>query len=180
MPRRTSIARASNTRWRYFVAKTQCTCNLKEQCLRCRMLLSLLIDQPYHRLVKRMQAFKFELRTDDTQRRQMRCFAGSCRFVYNRGLALQKAHFEAGEPKLGWLRYRNSRKVFGTVKNVTVSLSCGKWFVSIQTEREVEQPVPRGGAVGIDLGVARFATLSDGSFYVPLNSFKRHATALRT
>src|SRR5216110_3267424 len=100
MPRRTSIARASNTRWRYFVAKTQCTCNLKEQCLRCRMLLSLLIDQPYHRLVKRMQAFKFELRTDDTQRRQMRCFAGSCRFVYNRGLALQKAHFEAGEPKL--------------------------------------------------------------------------------
>jgi putative transposase len=27
--------------------------------------------------------------------------------------------------------------------------------------------------------VARFATLSDGSFYVPLNSFERHATALR-
>ena len=82
-------------------------------------------------------------------------------------------------PKLGWLRYRNSRKVLGAVKNVTVILWCGQWFVSIQTEREVEQYLSRGGAVGIDLGVARFATLSDGTFYAPLNSFKRHAIALR-
>jgi IS605 OrfB family transposase len=42
-----------------------------------------------------------------------------------------------------------------------------------------ELPLPRGGAVGIDLGVVRFATLSDGTFYTPLNSFKRHAAALR-
>jgi putative transposase len=200
--------------------------------------------------VKRLQAFKFELRPSGAQRQQMRRFAGSCRFVYNKGLALQKARFEAGErklnyaglckqltqwrsetetswlkeapthplqqalkdleraytnffatradlprfkkkgrhesfrypdpkqikldpmnsrlflPKLGWLRYRNS-------------LACGKWFVSIQTERELEQPLPRGGAVGIDLGVVRFATLSDGTFYAPLNSFKRHQTRLR-
>ena len=193
----------------------------------------------------------------------MRCFAGSCRFVYNKALALQKARFDAGEkkfnyaglcklltgwrnqietlwlkdaptyplqqalkdleraysnffakradsprfkkkgrhesfrypdpkqikldaansrlflPKLGWLRYRNSRKTLGTVKNATVSLSCGKWFVSIQTEREIQQPLPRGGALGIDLGVVRFATLSDGTFYAPLNSFKRHQTRLR-
>ena len=34
-------------------------------------------------------------------------------------------------------------------------------------------------AVGIDLGITRFATLSDGTFYAPLNSFKRHETALR-
>ena len=81
-------------------------------------------------------------------------------------------------PKLGWLRYRNSRQVLGAVKNVTVSLSCGKWFASIQTEREVELPIPRGGAVGIDLGVVRFDTLSDGTFYAPLNSFMRHQTRL--
>jgi putative transposase len=51
--------------------------------------------------------------------------------------------------------------------------------VSIQTEREVEQPIPQGGAVGIDMGIARFATLSDGTFHAPLNSFKQHETALR-
>src|SRR5690606_21396559 len=83
-------------------------------------------------------------------------------------------------PKLGWLRYRNSRQALGTVKNVTVSLSGGKWFVSIQTEREVEQPLPQSStAVGIDMGIARFATLSDGSHLDPLNSFKRHECALR-
>jgi hypothetical protein len=32
----------------------------------------------------------------------MRCFAGSCRFVYNKGLALQKARFDAGEKKIGY------------------------------------------------------------------------------
>jgi len=32
----------------------------------------------------------------------MRCFAGSCRFVYNKVLALQKARFEAGEKKLNY------------------------------------------------------------------------------
>jgi putative transposase len=223
------------------------------------------IDRPnYNIRMQRLQAFKYELRPDGQQERQMRRFAGSCRFVYNKGLALQKERYERGEkklgyaglckmltewrnsaetawladapvhplqqalkdleraysnffakradfprfkkkgqrdsfrypdpkqikldqgnsriflPKLGWLRYRNSREVLGTVRNVTVSQSCGKWFVSIQTEREVEQPVPQATtAVGIDMGVIRFATLSDGTFYAPLNSFKRHETALR-
>lgn len=66
--------------------------------------------------------------------------------------------------------------MLGTVKNVTVSQSCGKWFVSIQTEREVAQST---SAIGIDMGVARFTTLSDGTFYAPLNSFRRHEKALR-
>src|SRR5215470_8940083 len=52
--------------------------------------------------MKRLQAFKFELRPTRAQRQQMRCFAGSCRFVYNKGLALQKARFDAGEKLLGY------------------------------------------------------------------------------
>ena len=65
-------------------------------------------------------------------------------------------------PKLGWIRYRKSRDVLGAVKNVTVSLSGGKWFVSIQTEREVEQPAPQGGAVGIELADAPGVGVADG------------------
>ena len=34
-------------------------------------------------------------------------------------------------------------------------------------------------AIGIDMGIARFATLSDGTFYASLNSFKQHEAALR-
>ncbi len=213
--------------------------------------------------MQRLQAFQYELIPTGEHQRLMRRFAGSCRFVFNKALALQKDRYAQGEqklgyaglcklltewrnsadtawladspvhplqqtlkdleraysnffakradfprfkrkgrhdsfrypdpkqikldqgnnrvflPKLGWLRYRSSRAVLGTVKNVTVSQLCGRWFVSIQTEREVEQPIPNGGAVGMDMGVARFATLSDGTFYAPLNSFKRHQDRLR-
>ena len=81
-------------------------------------------------------------------------------------------------PQLGWLRYRNSREVLGRVINVAVSASAGKWFGSILTVREIEPPLRSGPAVGIDMGVVRFATLSDGTFYTPLNSFRRHERAL--
>lgn len=81
-------------------------------------------------------------------------------------------------PKLGWMRYRKSQEVLGEVRNATVSLRAGKWCVSIQTRREVEVPVHQGGVVGIDVGVKRFATLSDGSHIEPVASFKRHETAL--
>jgi putative transposase len=33
--------------------------------------------------------------------------------------------------------------------------------------------------VGIDMGIARCATLSNGTFYAPLNSFRRHQAQLR-
>ena len=105
---------------------------------------------------------------------------GQCdSFRYPQGCKLEQGNNRLFLPKLGWVRYRNSRNVLGTVKNVTVSQSCGKWFVSIQAEREVDIPVHQGGDVGIDVGIARFATLTDGSFLEPLNSFKRHEAALR-
>jgi putative transposase len=81
-------------------------------------------------------------------------------------------------PGLGWLRYRNSRNVLGRVRNVTVSASGKEWFVSILAVREVERSMARGPAVGVDMGIVRFATLGDGSFYAPLNSFRRHEHAL--
>lgn len=213
--------------------------------------------------MQRLQAFKYELMPTGGQQRDMRRFAGACRFVFNKALALQKTRYEQGEkklsyaglcklltdwrnssetpwlrdapthplqqalkdleraytnffakradfpcfkkkshsngfrypdakqvkldqdnsriflPKLGWVRYRNSREVMGDPRNVTISCSSGRWFVSIQTQREVEQPLPHGGAVGIDMGIARFVTLSDGTFLEPLNSFKRHQARLR-
>ncbi|PZY66900.1 transposase, partial [Escherichia coli] len=144
--------------------------------------------------MERLQAFKFQLRPGGQQEREMRRFAGACRFVFNRALARQNENHEAGNkyipygkmaswlvewknatetlkdlerayknffqnraafprfkkrgqndafrypqgvkldqensriflPKLGWMRYRNSRQVTGVVKNVTVSQSCGK------------------------------------------------------
>jgi putative transposase len=81
-------------------------------------------------------------------------------------------------PKLGWVRYRNSREMHGRLTNVTISVSGDKWFASILVVREVQAPVARGPAVGIDMGIVRFATLSDGTLHMPLNSFRRLERAL--
>jgi putative transposase len=51
--------------------------------------------------------------------------------------------------------------------------------VSIQTGCEEEQPFSLPTTVmGIDLGIACFATSLDGTFFAPLNSFRYHEQAL--
>ena len=191
----------------------------------------------------RLQAFKFELMPNGEQVRHLRQFAGSCRFVYNKALALNIERYEKKEkrlgyaglcallpnwkmeheflsdvpaqalqqalknleraytnffqkradfpkfkkkgqresfripqgfevdsengraqlPKIGWMRYRKSQDVLGEPKNITISESCGKWYVSVQTEREVEMPQhPSTSAVGLDWGVVNFVALSNG------------------
>lgn len=79
-----------------------------------------------------------------------------------------------GLPKLGWLECFYSRPIEGEICNATVSRRGKHWYVSIQTEQEMEKPThPSTSAVGIDLGVVRFATLSTGAFFAPSNSFSR-------
>ncbi|MGL6070407.1 RNA-guided endonuclease InsQ/TnpB family protein, partial [Craterilacuibacter sp.] len=87
-------------------------------------------------------------------------------FRYPQGCKLDQGNSRIFLPKLGWLRYRNSR-------------DAGRWFVSIQTEREVAIPLPKGGMIGIDVGIARFAAFDNGAFIAPVNSFKRHQARLR-
>ena len=51
------------------------------------------------------------------------------------------------------------------VLRMTVSKRAGRWYASLTVERD-DKPVtkpPRGGAVGVDLGVKTLATLSDGT-----------------
>ena len=51
------------------------------------------------------------------------------------------------------------------VLRMTVSRRAGRWYAALTVERD-DKPVtkpPRGGAVGVDLGVKTLATLSDGT-----------------
>ena len=95
-------------------------------------------------------------------------------FRFPQGCKLEQNNNRIWLPKIGWVRYRNSREVIGEIKNVTVSQKCGRFFVSIQTEFEYQIPIHNGGEIGIDMGVARFATLSNGEFFEPLNAFKTY------
>ena len=100
-------------------------------------------------------------------------------FRYPQRIKLEQHNSRIYLPKIGWVRYRNSRDVHGEVKNVTVSQKCGKWFIAIQTEFEQAIPTHKGGEISIDMGVVRFATLSNGEYFKPLNSFKKHQNALK-
>jgi putative transposase len=82
-------------------------------------------------------------------------------------------------PKIGWIGFRKSREMAGAPKNVTVSCDGSHWYLTIQTQREVDEPVHASdSAVGIDLGVARFAALSDGTFVEGSNAFKKNQKRL--
>ena len=103
---------------------------------------------------------------------KFKCKGDKDSFRFPQGCKLEQENNRIYLPKIGFVRYRNGRQVIGDIKNVTVSQKCGKWYVSIQTELEQEVSIPRGGEVGVDMGIVRFATLSDGTFFEPVNAFK--------
>jgi len=77
-------------------------------------------------------------------------------------------------PKLGWFKFRKSQEIQGQPKNVTVSRVADKWYISVQTEMDVPNPVhPSQSSVGIDVGIVKFATISDGTWINPVNSFRK-------
>ncbi|MGU3427844.1 RNA-guided endonuclease InsQ/TnpB family protein [Enterobacter hormaechei] len=170
------------------------------------------------------QAFKFLLEPNKSQLFDFLLFAGSCRFVYNKGLALLNENYRSGKkfmgynqlaselvewknedslswlkeapsqclqqslrdldrafrnfftgksqypkfkkkgrhdsfripcqrvrldqekklvslPKVGWVKYRKSREIIGDLKNVTISMKQGKWYISFNTEHTVPDPI---------------------------------------
>jgi putative transposase len=85
--------------------------------------------------------------------------------------AIDQANGRVKLPKLGWVRYRKSRGIEGTVRQVTVGRDGEAWYVSVLARRGVPDPVhPATTEVGVDLGITRFATLSDGSVYESLHA----------
>jgi putative transposase len=136
-------------------------------------------DAPVHPLQHALKdlekAYKnFFTKRADFPRFKKKGMGDTFRYPDPKQIKLDQANGRILLPKLGWLRYRNSREAFGELRNVTVIQSGGKWFISVQTRREIETPLPQGGIVGIDMGIVRFATLSDGSYLDPLGSIKKH------
>lgn len=82
-------------------------------------------------------------------------------------------------PKIGWIGFCRDRAIEGHCKSVTVSFDGQHWYVAIQTERDIpKRKHPSKSRVGIDLGVAHFAALSDGSFVEGANAFRDHQKRL--
>jgi putative transposase len=83
-------------------------------------------------------------------------------------------------PKLGWLRYRKSRKISGIIKNVTVSNKLGKWYVSIQTETEVSERSPVSTSIiGLDISIAGCIISSNDTVFLSQESFQKMEKSLK-
>ncbi|AMM40747.1 transposase, IS605 OrfB family [Candidatus Desulfofervidus auxilii] len=75
-------------------------------------------------------------------------------------------------PKIGWVRFYKSREIEGKIKQVIVKREYKHWYVSVITEKEVEPITRLHSPIGIDLGVRKIITLSDGTYFKPLDLTK--------
>jgi putative transposase len=83
-------------------------------------------------------------------------------------------------PKLGWVRLRQSKKVEGEPKNVSIRKEGARWLCSIQVE--TASTAPAAGLVptlGIDMGLTVFAATSAGEMVVPLKALAKEQIKLR-
>jgi putative transposase len=65
--------------------------------------------------------------------------------------------------KIGSIKVKLHRPVEGEIKTCTIKREGGNWYAVFSCEVEAELLSVSGEAVGIDLGLLHFATLSDGS-----------------
>ena len=67
------------------------------------------------------------------------------------------------------------------VLNMTISRRGGRWYAALTVERDDQtmKQAPKGGAVGIDLGIKDLATLSDGTVIPNPHSLKTGERQLR-
>ncbi|EOZ1116163.1 RNA-guided endonuclease InsQ/TnpB family protein, partial [Escherichia coli] len=80
---------------------------------------------------------------------------------------------------LGWVKFRQSQRVNGKIKNATISQLAGQWYIAFQVEIETAEPNHTSTTiVGLDAGVAKLATLSDGTVFEPVNSFQKNQKKL--
>ena len=69
-------------------------------------------------------------------------------------------------PKLGWVRFSNSREIDGRILSATIRRNkSGKYFASILVELEIQPIEKTGSSVGIDVGLKDFAILSTGKIF---------------
>ncbi|MBZ9759437.1 transposase [Mesorhizobium sp. CA8] len=65
-------------------------------------------------------------------------------------------------PKIGWVKFRDTRPMRGTLKNVTVSVDALGWHISFAREIEHDAAANTRPSVGIDRGVVNTLALSTG------------------
>jgi putative transposase len=130
----------------------------------------------------------------DVWRAYQNFFAGRARYPKFKAKKRDRARFRfAGHvrisgsrilvPRIGWVRLRLSRMVEGRPKSVTVKRCADRWFVLVLSEFDLADrpasPIDPGRVVGIDVGLRRLCTLSDGLTVAPPRFARRDSARVR-
>lgn len=83
-------------------------------------------------------------------------------------------------PKIGEVKTYMGRPISGKMKNLTVMKEASLWYAAIQVEEEIEvKDHPNATSfVGIDLGITRFATMSNGKVIEPISPYRKYEKKL--
>ena len=82
-------------------------------------------------------------------------------------------------PKLGTVRFTKTREIEGRIRYVTISKTCGEWYIAFNCELDISQPdqIPQS-AIGIDRGIKTFAQCSDGTTVQGVSPLKKNLKKL--
>jgi putative transposase len=82
-------------------------------------------------------------------------------------------------PKMGRVKFYQSRKILGDIRNCTISREGRYWFVSFNCEVEHEVPENLGSAIGIDRAVVTHLVTSENKKYaLPVEPIKKQEKRL--
>lgn len=96
----------------------------------------------------------------------------------------QKWHYNKGSifiPKIGSVRWVKHRSMKGKPKSITISRDVDQWYVSVLCELPIpekvvilKEEIHIDLVIGLDIGVVRLGTTSEGKFHSPLSLVEEH------
>ncbi len=122
-----------------------------------------------HWVSKRAKFPKFKKRGN-----QKDSFTTNSQFVEVRGKRIRL-------PKIGWISMSQALRYEGEIKEVTISRTAHRWFVSLIIDVGTPEIVEKSTAptLGIDVGINTLATLDDGTKYENPRPLKHYERKLR-
>ena len=82
-------------------------------------------------------------------------------------------------PKLGEVRFTKTREIKGRIRHITISKTCGNWFIAFNCELNLPNPQQKPHlAIGIDRGIKTFAQCSDGKAILGISPLKKNLKKL--
>ncbi len=82
-------------------------------------------------------------------------------------------------PKIGEVKFHASQEIAGVIKRTSIVKQASGWYICLACEVEIQQHEPIEKSIGIDIGLAHFATLSDGTKIENPRTLAKHERKLK-